>query len=445
MTLRFILPSSVGVLIFLTPVVQDDRQTLVFGVLTGALGELLRPALEEILVALLVTSAIVTPLWPLLRSSALGRVGALGRWFDVHWLWTVLRVAGALAAAAVYLDVGPELVRGDDTGGVIFRDICIPVMLIYLVSVFLMGLLTDYGLMEFIGALMHRPFQALFRLPGRASIDAVASFVSASGLGVLITVRQYELGRYTAREACIICCSFSVVSIPFALLIADVAGIAHLFFVWYLSLIFACVVAAAVITRVGVLANKPETVYGGGEPLTGKVNDSEGAGSALSRGFAAATARAATAMSPRQLLRFSALQCGDLLLGVLGPIMAIGTLASIIVFRTPIFDVLALPISWLLGLGGFPEAAAAGKGFLVGVLDQFMPALVAQGLESEYARFVLAGLSVAQLIYFSEYGLLMLRSPLPITVVDLLLTFALRTVVVTPIILVAAWLAIETA
>jgi nucleoside recognition membrane protein YjiH len=130
----------------------------------------------------------------------------------------------------------------------------------------------------------------------------------------------------------------------------------------------------------------------------------------------------------------------DLLLGLLAPIMAIATTASVLVFHTPVFDVLARPVALGLGIVGFPEAEAAGKGFIVGALDQFMPALVAQGLESQVARFVLAGLSVSQLIYFSEYGMLMLRSPLPVTVLDLLLTFLLRTLVVAPVLVAGALL-----
>ncbi len=65
---------------------------------------------------------------------------------------------------------------------------------------------------------------------------------------------------------------------------------------------------------------------------------------------------------------------------------------------------------------------------------------IRHGLESQVARFVLAGLSVSQLIYFSEYGMLMLRSPLPVTVLDLLLTFLLRTLVVAPVLVVGALL-----
>lgn len=422
--------------------VVDGQQTIVFGVITGVLGDLIGDGLDELLAGLLIGSALLTPLYLLVRDTPLGRNPVIRRWFGVHPVWIGLRVAGGVLAAAVYFGVGPQLVRAADTGTTVFHDICIAVLLVYLAGTFLMGLLTDYGLMEYMGTLARRPFRALFRLPGRSAIDALASFVAASGLGLLLTIRQYELGRYTAREACVISCSFSVVSIPFALVIASVAGVAHLFFSWYLTLIVACIAAAMVVSRVGPLAAKPETLIDGSLREEALDEDLPGApgSSVWSRALAAATHRAQDGMAPGPYLRSSALQCGDLVLGVLGPIMAIATVASIVVFHTALFDTVMWPLAQLLGALGFPEADVAAKGFAVGLLDQFMPALVAQGIESEFTRFVLAGLSVTQLVYFSEFAMLLLRSALPITIGDLVITFVLRTLVVTPIVVLGAWL-----
>lgn len=434
------LPSLVGMFVFLVPVDHAGQQTIVFGVLTDWLRALFGASLDEILLGLVVSSALITPVFPLLRGTAVGRNPVLARWFDVGWTWMLLRVLGGLIGAMVYFGFGPEVVRGPDTGGVVFNDIGIAVMLIYMISMFLMGLLTDYGLMEFVGALVQRPFHRLFRLPGRSAIDAIASFVSSSGVGLLITIRQFELGRYTVREACAICTSFSVVSIPFALVIAEVAGIGAIFFSWYMTLVVACVVAAMVLARIGPISRKSDRLFEGGERGADDLDEERGEGSPFARGLVAATERAARSMAPALYLRTAAVQTGDLLLGLLGPILVIATAASVLVFRTPVFDVLATPVGWLLSAGGFPEAQMAAKGFLVGLLDQFMPALVAKPLTSEYARFVLAGLSVAQLIYFSEYGLILLRSSLPVSLLDLVVTFVLRTLVVTPVIMLGGWL-----
>lgn len=431
---RFLVPSLLGALVFLLPVVVDGAVTIPFSLLTDQISALIAPVHELLLLAVLVIGAAGALAWPLLARTRLGDHPTLKLWYDVHWVWLLLRTLGAVFAAMVVLEIGPEFVIGPETGGTVFRDICMAVLVIYFASAFLMGLLTDYGLMEFVGELLRAPFQRLFRLPGRAAVDSLASFVSAAGVGLLITVRQYEMGTYTAREACVICCSFSIVSLPFALLVAKVAGVDALFVPWYLVIVVACLLAAMVVARFGPLAHKPETRFTSRAPID---IDAE-AGGAFARGVSAARVRAATADGPAPYLRSAAVAFVDYAGGLLGPLMAIATLASILVFRTPVFDWVSLPIVWVLELFSFPEAAVAGKGFLVGVLDQFMPALVASGVESEFTRFVLAGLSVAQLVYLSEYGMILLRSPLPITLVDLLITFALRTLVVTPVLLVGA-------
>jgi nucleoside recognition membrane protein YjiH len=49
---------------------------------------------------------------------------------------------------------------------------------------------------------------------------------------------------------------------------------------------------------------------------------------------------------------------------------------------------------------------------------------------------------VCQLIFMSEAGVIMLRSSLPLTLLDLLLIFLLRTVIVLPVLVVAAHLLI---
>ena len=63
-------------------------------------------------------------------------------------------------------------------------------------------------------------------------------------------------------------------------------------------------------------------------------------------------------------------------------------------------------------------------------------------VESEVTSFVLAGLSVAQLIFMSETGVIILRSSLPITFSELVVIFLLRTVIVLPVLIVGAHLVV---
>jgi nucleoside recognition membrane protein YjiH len=85
-----------------------------------------------------------------------------------------------------------------------------------------------------------------------------------------------------------------------------------------------------------------------------------------------------------------------------------------------------------------PEAAEAAQTMVVGFADMFLPAVIGSGIESELTRFVIACVSVTQLVYMSEMGGLLLGSKLPISFKDLVLIFIFRTLITLPIVVVIA-------
>ena len=124
----------------------------------------------------------------------------------------------------------------------------------------------------------------------------------------------------------------------------------------------------------------------------------------------------------------------------MGAALALATLASLVVLHTPLFGWLSYPFTGLLTLAGLAETTAASPGLFAGLLDQFLPAIIAAGIESEMTSFVLAGLSVCQLIFLSEVGVILLRSSLPLGVRDLVAIFLLRTLITLPILIAGAHL-----
>src|SRR5690606_24603680 len=106
----------------------------------------------------------------------------------------------------------------------------------------------------------------------------------------------------------------------------------------------------------------------------------------------------------------------------------------------PLFTWLGLPFVPLLELLQIPEAAAASETIVVGFADMFIPAILATSIESDLTRFVIAALSVTQLIYMSEVGALLLGSKIPVNIVELFVIFLLRTLVTLPVIALIAHL-----
>lgn len=426
--LRFVLPALIGATIFLGPVITEDRQTVVFGLVTDGFKVLLGAGINEALLLVVGIAALGALLCKLIAPTG-DPDTLISQVFRTSWLWVLLRLFGLTVVACVYFEVGPSWLRLPDTGITAVKDIGQNVLVIYFGGLLLMPLLTEYGLMEFAGTLCRPLFRRLFRLPGRAAVDTLTSIAAAAAIGLLVTISQYRRGYYNAREACIIACNFSLVAIPFSLLLAEVARIEHLFFGWYLSMLFACILCAMVLARIPPLSRIPATVA----PGTAVPPDADRGG--LRTAWNAALARAATGPGPgtylRDALRSFAVNAG----GVIGPSIGIATLASLLLFHSPVVTGLATPISAVLSGFSVTDAGIVASGMIIGFGDQFLPALVAARLDSELWRFVLAGLSVTQIIFMSEFGLLILRSPLPITLLQLLWLFVLRTVITLPVLL----------
>ena len=86
------------------------------------------------------------------------------------------------------------------------------------------------------------------------------------------------------------------------------------------------------------------------------------------------------------------------------------------------------PRSYLL------KTAEKNQQIMVGFADMFIPAVLASTIESDITRFVIAAMSVTQLIYMSEVGALLLGSKIPVKLWELFVIFLLRTLVTLPVI-----------
>lgn len=433
--LRFTLPSLLGVLLFLTPVPWDGHLTIGIGIVTTWIRALMGDYGLQLVVGLTVVTSVLTALGTLFRVRWIRERQWLKDLFQVPLIWLLLRLAGTTFALIYLLQIGPALLKSEAVGGAVYVGIAVEVTAVYISACLLLPLLTDFGLMEFVGTLARPIFQRVFRLPGRAAIDAVASVVGASAIGLLITISQYDRGNYTARQASVIALNFSIVSIPFSLVVANVAGIEHYFIPWYGVVIFACLVTALITSRLPPLSRKPETC----KAATHATPETDAApGSLLREAWHRALQRAEQAPDLRGFFATGLSNLMFFLFSVITAATALATMAALLVFHTPLFSWLGYPFIAVFEFAQLPAAAAAAAALFSGFLDQYMPALAAAGIASAKTSFVLAGLSVCQLIYMSELGVIILRSSLPITLLDLAAIFLLRTLIVLPILIIGA-------
>lgn len=439
--LRFLLPSILGVLIFLTPISWDGHITIGIGVLTGWIKGLMGAYGLHIVIVLMVTTSLLTVLGTTFRVGWIHRHVSSKNLFAVPLNWLILRLIGTAFGLIYFFQAGPELLKSEDIGGAVFVGIGVNVIAVYISACLLLPLLTDFGLMEFVGTLARPLFHRVFQLPGRAAIDAVTSFVGASAIGLLISIGQYNRGNYTGREASVIATNFSIVSLPFSLVVATVAGIEQYFIPWYGVVILACLIAALITPRLPPLSRKADT-YIATVTVAAPENEFD-SHSLLSEAWHSALQRAEQAPGVRGFFATGLANLTFFLFSVVSAALALATIAALLVFHTPIFSWLGNPFIPFLEFARLPESATAAPALFSGFLDQYMPAIAAASIDSNATSFVLAGLSVSQLIFMSEVGVIILRSSLPISITDLLVIFLLRTTIVLPVLVLGAHLIVS--
>ena len=433
--LKFLAGSSVGALSFLYPVSDDGVVTIPIALasnnLTNYLGDLLPP----IVIAIVTISAVLSSWFSLRKADSLSPPGDMRQIFTVSRGWLMLRILGCLTALMIFFQIGPEFVWSAATGHIVLYRLATAIVTIFIFASAILPLLTDYGLMELVGTLLSRVFQQAFRLPGRSCIDALASWMAAAPVGVLITSQQFEKGNYSGREAAVIATNFSVVSLPFCVIVAQFVGLSHLFVEYYLTVVVAGLIAALITPRIPPLSRIPDFYSEVGKQLNEDVLTEGGLWKA---GLTKALDKAQHAPGLKQWSKSAIHNLFDIWFGLMPPLVGIGTLGLVIAEYTPLFTWLSYPLIPLLEIMRLPEAAAAAPALLVGFAEMFLPAVLASNIESDLTKFVVITVSISQLIYMSEVGVLIMKTRIPLNFGRLVQIFLIRTAITLPVAIVAA-------
>ena len=436
---RFLVTAILGATIFLVPLRIDGNTKVLLGVIADWINATAGTHMRTFCAFVFISSAIITPLYTYGPKLIRQKLPALEPTFHAGSVATLIRVAGGIFCAMTLLGSGPEWIIGADTGGTAYFTIAAVIFALIGTGAMLMPLLTDYGLLELVGTLLSKFFQRIFHLPGRSTIDACASWVGSSSIAVLVTSRQYEGGYYTAREAAVIATNFSVVSVPFVFFSADIAGIPEFGGTLYGTMVLIGITCALITPRLPPLSRMPDEYY----EVVGKQIHEEVAEGVSTWQWARheALSRAERGDAALPMIRSGLAMAFDLFFAMMPVAMTIEFFALVLYHHTPVLHFITIPLVPLLNLMAIPDAVAAAPGLVIGFLDQFVPSIIAGGISSPVTSFVLAGLSVTQLIFMAETGVLIHRSKIPLPIRYLAAVFLVRTTIALPILVtIARWI-----
>ncbi len=437
--LTFIIPSLIGILLFMTPISYQGNITIPIAIVAKELQALLSDLITAIVTGVVVSTALITTINRLFKIQKIQNSPFLKSLFEVSSLWFAVRLFGALFILLTFFKLGPQFIYSDITGALVLNDLLPVLFCVFIFAGMLLPLLLNFGLLELFGTLLTKVMRPVFNLPGRSAIDCMASWLGDGSVGILMTSKQYEAHYYTQREAAIIGTTFSAVSITFSLVVISQVKLEHLFIPFYFSVCLAGIAAAIIVPKLPPLRWKKDIYLDGS--LRDKNDEKTPEGfNILSWGIEQALLRAANASSVKETFKDGLKNVLDMVFGVIPVVMAMGTVALIIAEYTPVFEYLGLPFIPFLELLQIPEAEIASKTMVVGFADMFIPSILAASIESDITRFIIAAMSVTQLIYMSEVGALLLGSKIPVNIGELFMIFILRTLVTLPIIAAVAHL-----
>lgn len=432
--MKFIIASSIGGFMFLVPIAYQGSVSTPIGILIDFVKGSLKAVLPYIVIGGLLSSTVLSILEYIIKPKFITESPFMMKVFATTPLYIITKVIATIIVAMVMFNAGPDAIISADTGGTMV-SLGSTLVAIALSLSYILPLLTDCGIMEFLGVITKKIVRPLFKVPGRASVDLITSWFGASNAAVILSREQYMAGFYTAKETGIIMTNFSIVSIPFCFMIAGMLGIESLFPVFYLAISIVTLALALVLPRIKPLKSLSDTYYKNNKNL---LSEDVPEGKSMFTYALEQSCKRAEKFNVKDVIKSGNEIVVGMIFNLIPIVIAWGTIALILVEFTPIFTWISYPMGVVLNLLGVEGAFQVAPATLVGFADMFIPALLITGVESVKTKFIVGALSLVQIIYMTEVGAIIIQSEVPIGFKELLIIFLERTIIALPIIVLIA-------
>ena len=333
----------------------------------------------------------------------------------VTMFFSAAKVCGAIIGTILVFNLNPPAwLSRPDFGPFLYKSLATPVGMVIPIGSAFLAFLASFGLMEFTGVLMTPVMRPVFKTPGRSAIDAVASFVGSYSIALIITNGVYRQGKYSAKEAAIIATGFSTVSATFLLIVAktlDIMGHWTLYFWVSLVVTFA---VTALTARLWPLRSKPDTYFTGE-----KAPEPEYHGNIFFRAWQAGLETAANT-EPLPKLIWDNLYAGlNMAFSVIPSIMSIGLLGLVLAEYTPLFDWFGYVFYPFFKIFGVGQSALAGKAAALSLPEMFLPAVLVAKEGTMLVKFVVAVVSISEILFFSASIPCLMGTDIPLTMKEI--------------------------
>jgi nucleoside recognition membrane protein YjiH len=426
---KFVVAFLIGAVFFLLPVPYQGEITVPFDIAVSWITETFPDAVGVYALAIIVLGGVLTTL---AMTGTEEVAGVDVSYFETSTVFWALRVAGLLLAPVMFFKLGPDLLHTPSTGGLMWGTLVYSVGVIIPIGAIFITIFVELGGLEFVGTLARPVMKPLFRVPGRAALDSLASWVGSYSVGLYVTRNVFEQGGYHKRDVFTIATCFSTVSIGFVGVVAATLEMLPLFPLIFGAYFVCVVVTAVILVRLPPISTTPEEYVAEPDPelaFEGSLRDY------VRLALSEAVKKADEGETFAQAAKRGFVDGLKLTSLILGTILAVGLAATLLSANTPTFDILGRPLVPVIAALGIPNAEVVAPATIVGITEMYVPVLLVTET-APMAKFFVAVLAVSQLIFFSSVGPMIMDmfSDVPARFRDLVALFVMRTIILVPLI-----------
>ncbi len=431
---KFLIPSAIGVFLFLFPIFKDGAVNIPLGYIIDFFKGILKPVGSTAIYTVVIFSAVTTITHKIFKFKFIENNKFWKNIFEVTIVGLVIRTLSLIFA--IILIMRPEgaffdMILNPNTGE-LSMSLMFTIFVTFFITCYTIPLISDYGIMDLTGTLFRGFTYPLFKLPGRSTVDLVTSWIGGNSTGILITIRQYVGGYYNAREAVIVSTMFSVVSLPFCLVIANTLEVGDKFISFYGVLVLVGIISTVIMVRIPPLSTFDNSTHENQEYKTNEI-----APKGINKykwALKKSVIKAQDGGNLVEVLTYGTRTYIDLFLTLAPTILAIAIVSLVLSEYTPLFTWISYPMGYYLKILGVPEAFEAAPATIIGFADMFLPAIVASSIVSFKTRFIIGILSLVQIVYLSEMGAVLIGSQIPVNIKHLAILFLEKTLIALPLI-----------
>lgn len=409
--LKFLIFSFIGICIYFIPFTLLGNRTILLDHLVSAV-RLTFPKLGSIITFILIILGGALP------------------FYEKSWnkdktsiILSIFKLLGIILVIMGFLELGPAWLMREDMLPQLLQKIIIPLALIIPLGSLFITFITGYGLLSFLGVLLKPVMRPLWKVPGIAAVNVVASFVGSFSVGIFITNKLYKEGKYTMREAAIITTGFSTVSATFMVIIAknlDLMSIWNTFFWATLTITF---LVSAITVRLKPLNSLKDIYVATGEEIEGEGNEK-----IFRRAMREAMIEIKNAKPIWESMAINFTEGIMMCIRFLPIGLSIGLISFVAVKMTLFYDILAYiyyPITYFLKV---PEPWLVAKASAVAGAEVLMPSLIIAEIGAPIAaRFVTGVVSISSVLFLSGSIPCILATDIDLDIKDILMILIERT------------------